>query len=61
MTKEFFKRGKKKSVEGWINLSPKTFGLGFSFNINRTKLSSGGNLQINILFFEFFIDVWWYK
>lgn len=60
MTKEFYKHGKKKSYDGWIDLSLGNFGLGFSFH-RSGKLSRGGNLQINIFFFEFFINVWWYK
>ena len=58
MVKEFCKRGKKRSAEGWVSLSLKEFGLGFSFHAHRRGFSRGFNLQINILFFEFFIDTW---
>ena len=61
MTKEFFKHGKKKSYDGWVDLSLGNFGLGFSFHNHGGKVTKGGNLQINILFFEFYISVWWYK
>jgi len=52
MSKEFYKKFKKWDCEGWVELSFKYFGLGIiPYNTKGTH-----NIEINILFFEFYVS-----
>jgi hypothetical protein len=57
MARGFYRKFRKFSLEGWVSLSHREFGIGFSSAFHKRSCY----ISINILFFELYVSAYNYS